>query len=99
MNILEVTEEELRQLLSFSKKGIIELDGVPHEITLSEDGSFKFTGTSWKWGESTVPSSHQDYEIKADHLNKENSTPALFPVNQKSYSFYPSIDDFLDSGN
>jgi len=99
VNILKVNKEELLTLLSNGNKGIIEVDGVPHEIALSNNGQLELTGTTWNWGQTTAPSSHQDYEIVTDSIKKEQGSPPPFPVNHESYSFYPSIDDYLDYGN
>ncbi|MBD8068514.1 hypothetical protein [Bacillus sp. PS06] len=92
---MQVSRQELLQLIKDNgNKGIITINDVPYEITISADNNIRFTGTTWEWEKREVPSAHDDYTIVADDLVKieDDFTPSL--NNQNQFYFYKDINDF-----
>jgi hypothetical protein len=94
--IMLVSKETLPKLIKDNgDRGIININNTPFEITLAEDGSITFTGVSWSWEKTQVPSAHQDYEIETDDLVKRyvDYKPEL--MNESQYDFYKDVNELL----
>ncbi len=92
LSIQEISE----WLRTNNQNGVIVINGVPHEVTLTIDGDVTLTGGTWKWEETLAPSAHGDYVVEADQFVKTSLTEFPAIKEEESYQFYSNVDDYLN---
>ncbi|QOR68288.1 hypothetical protein IM538_09390 [Cytobacillus suaedae] len=89
--------QQISELLKATKQnGIIVIDGLPHEVTLTIDGDITLTGGTWRWEETLAPSAHGDYVVEADELMKTSISELPEIQEEETYDFYNTVDDYLN---
>ncbi len=73
--------------------GIVVIDDQAYEVFLSDKGSIEFSGIYWKWENTLVPSSHQDYLIETDELVKDYSSTPPTMSEEIHGMFYKDINE------
>lgn len=89
-------QEISKWLRSNNQNGVIVINNVPHEVTLTIDGDVTLTGRTWKWEETSAPSAHEDYVVEADQFVKTSLLELPTIKEEDNYEFYVTVDDYLN---